>query len=353
MGDVKNIETQSKSIFSHIVNYFKKIVFIVSSFFVDNETDKEETLLKFRVVNLDVYKNLKSRFEKIVIEFDPREAIKVLQQESLKDKRVFALCHDFLHTIGHTAFDKYGSFKEAVKYQSDFCNSGYIHGLFESHFNSVKDPLKGLSKQCADFSVGKRKFDLWQCHHGIGHGFMYLTGGDLDESLRLCVDGLQGSDAVSSCQNGVYMEVFNSEILAKEKKFVDPKNPLLTCMSREKSKDDCYLYIPTYISQILNKDFKDIFQWCDRVEFGYKNTCIAGIGSEAIKRNMNDLDNIFDLCAQAGSYTKQEACISGVVGMYMNQEGSYTAGNKLCEITPEVYRDICYKTVAEREFLFR
>lgn len=354
VGESENIKLQNKNIFYRSINYIKKIFLIISSFFTKNGgSGNEDNVLKSGNTNSDFYENLKNDFEKIVLESDPHEAIRILRKESSKDKQTLALCHDILHVIGHTAYDKYGSFKEAVKYQSDFCNSGYIHGLFESYFNSIENPLVGLSEQCSDFGAGKRQFDLWQCHHGIGHGFMYLTGGDLDKSLQLCRDGLQKPEAVSSCQNGAYMEMFNLEVLAQEKDFVNPENPFLTCQSQEKNKGDCYFYIPTYLSQTLSKDFIDIFKECNKAEFGYKYICIGGTGAEAMKRNMSEPNTVFALCKQAGSYINQETCVSGAVSMYMNQEGSSLAGKKLCESTPEFYQDTCYKTVDSKESFFR
>lgn len=346
----ENVLQKKESVFSYLVYFLRKTFFIISSLFITHE---EVTGLESGNTHDEFYINLKKRFEKIVIESNPRDAIGVLQEESAKDQKTLAFCHDVLHVIGRTAFGKYGSFKEAVMYQSDFCNSGYIHGLFESYFNSVDDPLDGLSKQCDTIGTGKRPFDLWQCHHGIGHGLMYFTGGDLDASLKLCEDRLYTPDAVSSCQNGVYMEVFNLEILAKEKDFVDPNNPFLTCTSRKSNKGDCYLYIPVYISQTLNKNFVDIFEECNKAEFGYTYVCIRGVGSEAMKRNMSNPGDVFGLCQQSGSYIDQAACISGMVSMYTNQKGSAVVGKELCESAPEFYQDMCYQTIAQREAFFR
>lgn len=353
VGNPENTEPESENIFSRFVNLIRKIFSRISNFFSREDAHEESVALKSGNIKDELYINLKNRFETIVHQSDPREAIRTLRDESSRDENTLALCHDLLHIIGHTAFDKYGSFKEAVEYQSDFCNSGYIHGLFESYFNSSENPLIGLSEQCSDFGVGKRQFDVWQCHHGIGHGFMYLTGGDLDTSLQLCKDGLQKPEAISSCQNGAYMEVFNLEILAKEKDFVTSENPFLTCQSREPNKEACYSYIPTYLSQTLGKDFIDIFKECDKAEEEYKHACMVGIGAEAIKRNMNNPNSVFALCKQAGLYIHQEACVSGLARMYMSQEGSYAAGKKLCERAPEFYQDTCDQTVSSRESFFK
>lgn len=289
----------------------------------------------------------------MVMESDPRKAINSLREESSQSKSVSALCHDVLHEIGRTAFQKYESFKTSAKFQSDFCNSGYIHGVFESYFKSTDTPLAEITDQCNKYaSVGGRQFDLWQCQHGVGHGLMYLTGGDLDESLTLCEKGFKNKVSQNSCKNGVYMEIFNLEVLAKEQNFVDPEDPFHTCATRDTAKADCYLYIPTYLSQTKEMNFAAIFKECEKAEPGYKDSCIRGIGSEAMKRNVDDPKKIFSLCEKAGSLKNQWVCIAGAVGMYMNQTGSYEAGKSLCERAPLKYRSICNKFADNKKELF-
>lgn len=149
------------------------------------------------------------------------------------------------------------------------------------------------------------------------------------------------------------MEVFNLEILAKEKEFVHEDDPFLTCSTREAAKGECYVYLATYMSQTLGKDFSSIFKECKKAENRYQYACIQGVGTEAMKRNMNDPLEVLSLCKQAGSSRNQEACVFGVVTMYMNQKGSLSAGNDLCEIAPKNYQTICEKTVSSKEKFFR
>jgi hypothetical protein len=42
-----------------------------------------------------------------------------------------------------------------------------------------------------------------------------------------------------------------------------------------------------------------------------------------------------------------------MVGMYMNQKGSYAAGKSLCEEVPFLYRDTCLIHVESHELFFR
>jgi plastocyanin len=347
VGEIVVESEQATSIFSIVRAFIDRLL----RFFGRSSEVSESIVLQSASFDNNVSTILIARYEEMVRNGDPRQAIQALREESARNDIVSGYCHDVLHAIGHVSFEKYGGFREAVVYQEDFCNSGYIHGLFETYFTHVDNPLEGLPLLCDEYGDGARAFDRWQCHHGIGHGFMYYTGGDLDASLILCDEYLSFQNA-EYCRNGVYMEVFNAEVLAKEQQFVDSRNPIQTCRNRSVSKDDCYLYVPTYFSQTLHEDFLKIFERCEYAEFGYQQTCVYGVGSEAMKRNMSQADNVFALCRQAGSRRNQEACVSGAVGMYINQQGSLEAGKDLCERASSEFQAHCRQRVNEKAHLF-
>jgi hypothetical protein len=148
------------------------------------------------------------------------------------------------------------------------------------------------------------------------------------------------------------MEVFNAEVLAKEKEFVNKEDPFSTCANRTMDRDDCYLYLPTYLSQTLGEDFVDIFEECNKVPSSFTNTCIRGIGAEAVKRNMSDVEGVFKLCSQAQTYTDTLTCELGVVSMYMNQKGSYESGLEICELAPQSFKKNCISFVESNKEFF-
>ncbi len=147
------------------------------------------------------------------------------------------------------------------------------------------------------------------------------------------------------------MEVFNQEVLNHEALFVDRDNPFDTCARRELGKDECYMYVPTYLSQTRHMDFVDIFAARAQAGGEYHFACISGVGSEAMKRNMSKPEEVFNLCGEAGSLTNQASCVFGVVSMYLNQEGTDAGGEALCRKAPLQYQMLCNSVVeSEREF---
>ncbi len=343
----------------YLILIFILILFCILFFIIKSQKNLPILLLNQNILDIN---NLivpddnfilfnKNKFKQIVIEKNVKTAIDTLKKETEIDVQVLAICHDILHQIGHTSFHKYKNLTQVLLFQDDFCNSGYLHGVFEEYFTSSNDAIKELPKVCE--KTFSRKFDHWQCYHGMGHGLMYFTGGDLDKSLVLCKDMLNTEENKNYCYNGVYMEIFNTQILAKEINFVDKNDPSLICFNRNIDKESCYFYLPTYFNQTLNITYINIFEKCNElVESKYKKICISGVGSEALKRNSDKVKEVFNLCRQASGYFNEIACVYGMVGISLNQNASIEAAQKLCKEAPIIYRFSCNKKVKKFNYLF-
>jgi len=298
------------------------------------------------------YADLKEQFILIATEDNPSAAIDALEKTSLENNIVRALCHDILHGIGRASYEKYGSIKNTIKYTSDYCNSGYIHGVFESYFKSTADPFLNIQEACNTYAPTQRRFDIWQCNHGIGHGLMYFTDGDVDSSLELCSSATT-EGGIIDCQNGVYMELFNSEYLSNEKDILSAENPFEICANKNVSTGLCYMYAPTYLSQTKHMSYADIFKECATIILKYKSDCVGGVASEAMKRNMENPKNVFALCSSLVSTQDQTHCVNSLVRMYLNQEGSTARGAELCSIAPEKFKRLCLTSISKSEDFFK
>jgi plastocyanin len=306
--------------------------------------------LNYGVIDTNSLTSLTERFNKITLTQDPGIAIETLRSESVTDDTLNAFCHDILHSVGKTAYNKYGDFSSAIIYQKDFCNSGYIHGVIEAFFIENGAALREIAASCEFSDRPSSEFERWQCNHGIGHGLMYFTGGDLDQSIKLCSS--LSAQAISPCQNGAFMEVFNQEILAKEESFIDESDIFSTCKNSPGIKSDCYIYAPTYTLHKATTDFTSAFALCETVEKGFEDDCHVGIGGEAMKRNMNNPLSVFSLCDMQTQPTKSY-CLTGAIGMYMNQMSTYESGKNLCKLVPSAHTAFCSSIVQSREAFFK
>src|SRR5690606_33168285 len=106
-----------------------------------------------------------NRLATLAREQSPKEAFEDLEQNIKTNPALARDCHPLLHHLGHTSYEKYTNFTSAIEYQNELCNSGYTHGLIESHFSSSTDIEKTLRETC--LGQESNTYRQWQCHHGI------------------------------------------------------------------------------------------------------------------------------------------------------------------------------------------
>lgn len=316
------------------------------------ETHQNTSFLYSGDVTTDSYTELKNRFIVIAQTKGASTALTMLEDESKTNDQTATFCHDILHKIGNIAYTQHETLGQAMQLKTDFCNSGYIHGLFEAYFESGTNNIHAIADICSMYATTGSGFQLWQCYHGVGHGLMYLTDGDLDKSLSLCTDVVKES-SVLDCQNGVFMEVFNGEFLPHESEYVDAQNPFSVCLRYDALKSTCYMYAPIYLSENQKMPYSDILKVCDQIDSTYRDYCISGVISEATKRNMNHVSEVLSLCSNMNYAGEQEKCASSVIKMYLNQTGSIKAGHALCLSIQEKYSSVCSQIVASNEDFFK
>lgn len=315
------------------------------------EATQTESFLYRGELKTDFYDELKNRYIEISETKGVSTALSLLEEDSRTNGQIAALCHDILHEVGDVAFRQANSISEAIKSKTDFCNSGYIHGVFEAYFKSTSYNPQALMAICSKYAAEESLFDLWQCHHGIGHGLMYVTDGDLEVSLSRCKEVVDAK-FVQDCQNGVLMEVFNGEFLPLENQNFPANNPFDICQGFTDLKGTCYMYAPTYLSINLQMEYTEILNECNQIDPTYKNNCVSGVITEATKRNMNNLETVFSLCSRMKDEGEQKRCATSIVKMYLNQTGSIDVTKSFCSTVPEEYSLVCITTVEDSEAFF-
>ncbi len=302
-----------------------------------------------RELSKEEYALVKAEFIDLAITEDPKVALSKLREQIKTDEALLRSCHSLMHEIGRQAYEKYGSFAEAIKYSDEICNSGYLHGIIEAHFYQSPDVWTAMQKVCDPYPEGK--FLSWECYHGVGHGLMYYSENDLPSSLAMC--GSYGTYfAQSSCVNGVFMENFNSEQDLHKSKFLDPENPFYPCeLQAPEHKGDCYLYAPTYYLSLHTNDYSGALSWCQDAELLYRSSCARGVGTQAMKENINNPELVESVCL-GGSKGQVDPCIMGMVDLYTNHHGSPEASKKLCLELSKANREACDLSVVSSSKLF-
>ena len=263
----------------------------------------------------------------IVNNQDPRAALQELSRRMQTNQVVFQNCHVMAHTIGRTAYKKYNDFDIALKYQDTTCSDGYLHGVIEARFASLADDFNAtineLKTMCSKYTYADR------CWHGTGHGLMFYTGNNLPKALSLC-NTYSSSRAQRRCYEGVFMENFLSDPDAHPTAYADAKYPFKPCMAQSgRYKATCYFYVPIYYLGLHANDYKEAVQWCEGAESGYSDACVKGVGSLAMKYNIDDPKYVESLCSVANP-DDIPSCIDGMVSYYLTFTGNLSKTAQLC-----------------------
>jgi hypothetical protein len=295
------------------------------------------------------YSKDRDEFIALVDSQDPKAALSQLRQRTETDNALLRSCHSIAHEIGHEAFEKYTSFGEAMKYQDEICNSGYLHGIIESYFSASKDIFSSMKTVCAGYPLGS--YISWECYHGIGHGLMYYTLNDLPRSIELC-DSYSNAFARAQCSNGVFMENFNTDQKIHPSTFLKNDDLFYPCRDqKEDHKGDCYFYAPTHYLSLHKNAYEAALTWCAGAETAFIPSCISGVGSQAIKENINNPKYVESVCMN--SPTSQRAnCITGMIGLYINHFGSLEPAKALCPQLESKNQKACQDTIQFSSSLF-
>ncbi len=276
--------------------------------------------------NTQYRKNVDALIE-IVNKQDPKIALSELQHRMDTDKFVFKNCHVMAHSIGLAAYKKYKDFNIALQYQNLTCSNGYIHGVIEAKFSSLKSDqaaINELKTVCSKYISADR------CWHGTGHGLMFFASNDLPRALSIC-NTYSTVRAQHRCYEGVFMENFLEDPDAGHPSvYVDASNPFKTCIGQAgKYKAVCYFYVPIYYLNLHNNDYVSAIKWCKGAEMGYTNSCTRGVGSLAMKYNIDTPKYVEGVCMKSNTNDIQ-SCIEGMISYYLTFTSSLSKTASLC-----------------------
>ncbi len=286
----------------------------------------------------------------IINKQDPRLALNELQHRMDTDPFVFKNCHLMTHSSGRAAYKKYKDFNTALQYQNTTCSNGYLHGVIEAKFASLsntQEAITELKSICSGYTHADR------CWHGTGHGLMFFTSNDLPKALSIC-NTYSTSRAQRRCYEGVFMENFLADPDAGHRSdYLNPKNPFVPCPSEaSRYKAVCYFYAPIYYLGLHNNDYSAAIQWCESAETGYTDSCTRGVGSLAMKYNIDKPKYVESLCMKSNP-DDIPSCIDGMVSYYLTFTGSLSKTATLCsQLEPHSFKT-CNSAVKRNIALFQ
>lgn len=266
------------------------------------------------------------------------------------------ICHDRAHQVGRFSYEIFGP--EAFKLCSSQCHSGCYHGAAEAFFKDkgTANLQKNLSLICQGQS---NRFFSHQCIHGVGHGLMAWSNYELYDALTVC-DGLEGTEAQTSCYTGVFMEniVGGLSVENAQANFTPNRHytkyltsdPHYPCSEvPEKYKGSCYFLQTSRMIQLYQGAFQKVAQSCSAAPTQYQKDCFQSMGRDVGGTSKRNVKLAISKCQYAPFGLMRQECLSGAVqDTFWDPTGKDGAISFCAILSDNGEKDRCYQTIASR-----
>ena len=188
-----------------------------------------------------------------------------LFEETYAEGQLPRACHWTAHRIGEAGYDLYREGKDfSISVATTYCGYGFYHGFMERLLRDNPDPAYALSF-CDSVKAQLGEMGLWNCYHGIGHGYTEdppdpSSEGDFQKmitpGIKMC-EFLFGKDFgnLNLCLTGVFTVPVNFAADEKYGLRMDPKDPFAVCRTQPYTYwKACYGEFAAKLDTVLNWD---------------------------------------------------------------------------------------------------
>jgi hypothetical protein len=276
------------------------------------------------------------RYRAMVAVRGPRAAIRDLSARSTRVGYLRAACHQLMHGIGRDAGRRRGI--AAFDQGDESCSSGYFHGVVEAVMARLGPTAvrRDADRVCAAFRKSRRaELPLYNCVHGMGHGFMELNAGDVFASLDGC-GALQSRWERRHCEGGVFMQNLTAMADPRQpSRQLRPRQPLYPCTAvAARYKHECYMKQTAYALYVHDDDFGAVFRLCAASpDVAFRDDCFQGVGGDASIRASKYVTGpaakratVRALCRLGGGPAARRNCVEGAVTVIV-RDGATQATN--------------------------
>ena len=254
-------------------------------------------------------------------------------------------CHQVVHDLGNDAAEYYGDVGIALTYEGSACWSGYYHGVVEyaiSQFGGTElfDEMPNI---CTTAAEEQYSFTHYNCVHGLGHGVMLNTDGDLFGSIPYC-ETLLDNWELSSCVGGAIMEnvVSGQQGIATDVRSDDLIYPCNVIA--DDYVDECFAMQTSWMLFQLgyaDENFAEAFAICDTVRDDMVDNCYRSMGRDISGSSLLEVSRIVRLCSLGAPEYQEECYVGASLNAVYNDHGTEMA-TALCEAIPVRMQDACY-----------
>jgi len=301
-------------------------------------------------------------------------------------------CHWTAHQIGEEAYELFREGTEfPITYATSYCGYGFYHGFMEGLLREDPDTDYALSFcDRVESQLGER--GLWNCYHGIGHGFTEdppdpRVWGDfkaiIAPGIEMC-EFLFGDTFgdLNLCLTGVFTVPAGFAEHGEFGLSLDPEDPFAFCKSQPyRYHKACYgefapklgimlgsdLYqLPKYLEEItdaktlrlvvwvvpsvmmardiMNDDFTSYIYGCrDNFSGRLRDICLGGtiLGFFAHGEPEKQYKKLLEFCSSDAFGSDEREFCYGESFRHMRQRYPTEKVGQICNTIPEIYRRHC------------
>ncbi len=275
--------------------------------------------------------------------------------------------HVFAHGIGIAGGKRGGNVAATFAMCDPSNQSGCYHGVIQAYFAAAPSiGPKEVNDLCQPFrGPDADRWILFQCVHGMGHGFEMIYDHDLNKSLNGC-DLLSDAWDKTSCYGGVFMEnIVNVSMpkhpahdmmmhgmamqhLAVPFKAVDPTDPLYPCSAVGlQYQESCYEMQTSVILYLNHGDIGRAAKTCDTAPNKMRFVCYQSLGRDISAYALQDPARSKQMCS-LGTPAYQPWCYYGLVKNFVDLNARASDGLSFCKaVDGDANKMKCYEAVGE------
>ena len=291
--------------------------------------------------------------------------------------------HVLAHAIGIAAGMRSRDITASFPQCSETFQSGCYHGIIQAYFAGLDSiGAQETNALCQPFRTNPaNKWLLFQCVHGMGHGFTMLYAHELPRGLAGC-DLLSEDWDRHSCYSGAFMEnIVNvqmphhpaSELEHHSKgandsmegmagmdgmegmthtvpafKPLDPANPLYPCSAlADRYLTACYEMQTSVMLYENHGDIGGAAKSCDTAPMAVRTTCYISLGRDISSYSAQNHAEGIRLCS-LGTERYQPWCYYGLVKNIIDLNARSEDGMAMCrDVSSPGNKAECYSAVGE------
>jgi hypothetical protein len=309
-------------------------------------------------------------------------ALASLRSLTRSDPDVDRDAHMYAHGIGIDAFHRHPDIDATFTHCTAEFSSGCYHGVLQAYFDmrGTADP-KVVAEACQPYEgAADKRWLLFQCLHGMGHGLNMALDHDLPRALTAC-DLLGERWHRESCYGGAFMENIThvtmpdhpASMLAAHDhgsmggmtmpgtphtadashpsirfQAVDSANPQYPCsIVGDQYGRECYRIQTALMLYLNGGNLSKTAHSCDQAPKVYRPECYESLGRDISAYASYHPDGAVRMCA-VGAAAFRRYCYAGAAETFVDEQARPDPGFAICSAVPNAEdKPTCFHRVGE------